>query len=88
VDVSCKTKAETLPPQRPVDYAIVLEPSYSLRYGQIYNILEFELKMLNVYIETNVANGFIKRSSTPAAAPILIPKEKDGVLRLCLNIGH
>jgi len=40
----------------------------------------------------NLANGFIQRSSSPAAAPILFAKKKDGGLRLCvdywaLNLG-
>jgi len=82
VEVFSKTKAETLPPHRPVDHAIDLEPGYKLPYGGIYNPSEFELKTLKAYIETNLANGFIQRSSSPAAAPILFAKRKDGGLRL------
>jgi len=44
---------------------------------------EVELKILNAYIETNLANGFIQRSS-PAAAPIRFAK-KDGGLGLCVD---
>jgi hypothetical protein len=36
------------------------------------------------YTEANVPNGFILRSS-PAAAPILFAKKKDGGLRLCVD---
>jgi hypothetical protein len=36
------------------------------------------------YIEANVTNGFIQRLS-PAAAPILFAKKKDGGLRLCVD---
>ena len=36
------------------------------------------------YIEANVTNGFIQRSS-PAAAPISFAKQKDGGLRLCVD---
>jgi hypothetical protein len=36
---------------------------------QIYNLSKFELKTLNTYIATNLANGFIQRSSSPAEAP-------------------
>jgi len=92
VEVFSKTKAETLPPHRPVDHAIDLEPGYKLPYGRIYNPSEFELKTVKAYIETNLANGFIQRSSSAAAAPILFGKKKDGGLRLCvdyraLNLG-
>jgi hypothetical protein len=45
---------------------------------------EVELKILNTYIETNLANGFIQRSS-PAPAPILCAKKNDGRLRLCVD---
>jgi len=82
VEVFSKTKAETLPPHRSTDHAIDLEPGYNLPYGRIYNLSEFELRTLKAYIEVNLANGFIQRSSSPAAAPILFAKKKDGGLRL------
>ena len=92
VDVFGKDRAETLAPHWPIDHAIDLEPGYKLPYGRIYNLSEFELKTLKAYIETNLASGFIQRSSSPAAAPILFAKKKDGGLRLCvdyraLNLG-
>jgi hypothetical protein len=62
VEVFSKVKAETLPPHRPTDHAIDLEPGYKLPYGRIYNLSEFELKTLKAYIETNLASGFIQRS--------------------------
>jgi hypothetical protein len=43
------------------------------------------LKTLKIYIESNIANGVIQRSVSPGAAPILIAKEKDGGLRLCVD---
>jgi hypothetical protein len=85
VEVFSKAKAETLPPHRSTDHAIDLEPGYNLPYGRIYNLSEFELSTLKAYIEANLANGFIQRSSSPAAAPILFAKMKDGGLRLCVN---
>ena len=82
VEVFSKDKAETLPPHRSTDHAIDLEPGYNLAYGRIYHLSEFELRTLKAYIEANLANGFIQRSSSPAAAPILFAKKKDGGLRL------
>jgi len=92
VEVFSKTNAEALLPHQPVDHAIDLEPGYKLPYGQIYNLLEFELKRLKAYIETNLANGCIQQPVSPAAVLILFAKKKDGGLRLCvvyraLNIG-
>jgi hypothetical protein len=85
VDVFSETKVETLPPHRSTDHAIDLEPGYNLPYGRIYNLSEFELRTLKAYIEANLANGFIQRSSSPAAAPILFAKKMDGGLRLCVD---
>jgi hypothetical protein len=78
VEVLSKTKVETLPPHRSADHAISLEPGNNLPYGRIYNLLEFKLRMLKADIKANLANGFIQRSSSPAAAPILFAKEMDG----------
>jgi len=85
VEVFSKTKADTLAPHRSIDHAIDLEPGCEIPYGRIYNLSEVELKTLKAYIETNLANGFIQRSSSPAAAPILFAKKKDGGLRLCVD---
>jgi len=70
VDVFSKTKAETLPPHRPIDHVIDLKPGNKLPYRRIYNLSEVELQTPKAYIETHLANGFIQRSSSPAAAPI------------------
>jgi hypothetical protein len=92
MEVFSKKNAETLTPHRQIDHAIDLEPDYKLPYERIYNLSEFELKTLRAYIETNVANGCIQRSSSLAAAPIMFGKKKDGGLWLCvdyraLNLG-
>ena len=41
--------------------------------------------MLKTYIKTNLANGFIRPSKSPAGAPILFDKKPDGSLRLCVD---
>jgi hypothetical protein len=81
-----KAKAETLPLHQSIDHAIEFEPGYSLPYRRIYNLLEFELRTLKAYIKANQSNGFIHRSSMPAAAPTLFEKKMDGELRLFLTI--
>jgi hypothetical protein len=77
VEVFSKDKAETLPPHGSTDHAIDFEPGDNLPYRQIYNLSEIELRILKAYIEANLANGFIQRSSVPAAAPIVFAKKKD-----------
>jgi len=85
VAVFSKAKSETLAPHRSIDHAIDLEQGFKLPYGRIYTLSDFELRTLKAYIETNLANGFIQRSSSSAAAPILFAKKKDGGLQLCVD---
>jgi hypothetical protein len=84
-EVFRKEKAQTLPPHRSTDHVIDLESGYYLPYGRINNQSEFELRTLKAYIEANRANGFIQRLSSPAAAPILFAKNKDGGLRVLVD---
>jgi hypothetical protein len=74
-----------LPPHRSTEHAIDLGPGTKLPYGPIYSLYETEPKTLKAYIETNLAHGFVQRSSSPAASPILFVKKKDGSLRLCAD---
>ena len=85
-DVFSKADAEVLPPHREsVDHSIDLEPGIKLPFGRVYNMSESELKALKAYIDEHLANGFIQRSTSPAASPILFVKKKDGSLRLCVD---
>ena len=43
------------------------------------------METLKAYIETNLANGFIRPSKSPAGAPILFDRKSDGSLRLCVD---
>jgi len=74
VEVFSKENVETLPPHRSTNHAIELETGYNLLYERIYNLLEFELRTLKAYIEANLANGFIQRSSSLVAVPVLFAK--------------
>ena len=44
-----------------------------------------ELETLKAYIETNLANRFIRPSNSPANAPILFDRKSDGSCRLCVD---
>lgn len=54
-------------------------------YGPIYTLGPVELETFKTYIKTNLANGFIKPSTSPAGAPILFIRTKDRSLRLCVD---
>ena len=54
-------------------------------YSPIYSLGPVELETLKTYIETNLANGFIRPSKLPAGALILFLRKKDGGFQLCID---
>ena len=67
------------------DYAIKLVDGQQLLYRPIYSLGPVELKTLKAYIETNLANGFIRPSMSPADTPILFDRKSNGSFRLCVD---
>jgi len=47
--------------------------------------LEPKLQALRDYLTENLAKGFVQHSKSPAGAPILFVKKKDGSFRLCVD---
>ena len=84
-DVFAQGEADILPPHRPYDHSIDLEPNTNPPYGPIYSLSETELHALRNYLDDNLRKGFIRPSNSPAGAPILFAKKKDGSLRLCVD---
>ncbi len=54
-------------------------------WGPIYNLSEKELETLRSYLETQLKQGSIRPSTSPAEAPIFFVPKKDGTLRLCVD---
>lgn len=77
--------AELSEPTGIKDHAIDLLDGKQPSYGPIYSLGPVELETLKTYIETNLADGFIRPSMSPAGAPILLVKKDDGTLRLCVD---
>ena len=67
------------------NHAIELVKSQQPLYRPIYSLGPVKLEILKAYIETNLANGFIRPSKSPAGAPILFDRKSDGSLRLCVD---
>ena len=84
-NVFSKTAAASLPPHRPYDHTIDLEEGATPPYGPIYSMSETELKALREHLDDALGKGFIRPSNSPAGAPILFVKKKDGSLQLCVN---
>ena len=67
------------------EHAIELEEGKQPPFGPIYSLGPVELETLKTYIETNLANGFIRPSKFPAGAPILFDRKPDGSLRFYVD---
>ena len=81
-------EAEKLPPHRGpgVDHKIELEPKDSQPpWGPLYSMSRGELLVLRKELTSLLEKGFIRVSSSPAAAPVLFAKKPGGGLRLCID---
>ena len=67
------------------EHAIKLKEDKQPPFGPIYSLGPVELEMLKTYIETNLANGFIRPSKSPIGTSILFDRKPDGSLRLCMD---
>ena len=85
-DVFSKKSAKILPKRTSINkHAIKLVDDKQPPYGPIYSLDPVELKTLKSYIETNLANGFIQPSKSPASAPIFFVQKPNGSLRFCVD---
>ena len=85
-NIFLEEKASILPEAIELNlHAIKLQEGQQPLYGPIYSLGPVELETLKTYIETNLANGFIRPSKSPAGAPILFVGKPDGSLRLCVD---
>ena len=72
-----------------IEHAIELEEGKQLPLSPIYSLRPVELETLKTYIKTNLANGFIQPSKSPARAFILFDRKPDRNLRLYVDYrGH
>ena len=79
-DVFKKKNVYLLLEHRPYDCPIDLQEGSCPPFGPIYGLSEPELEALHVYLDENLTKGFIQPSKSPARAPILFVKKKDGSL--------
>src|SRR5882672_6267352 len=54
----------------------------------IYPLSGTELGLLHKFLDDMLGKGFIRLSQSPAGAPVLFAKKKDGTLRLCVDFRN
>ncbi|GJP80063.1 hypothetical protein CLOP_g10298 [Closterium sp. NIES-67] len=74
-----------LPPERPQDHKIELEPGAQPTARTQWRLTQPELQELRNQLDYLLAKGFIRPSTSPFAAPILFTPKKDGGLRMCTD---
>ena len=77
--------ANELPPQQEgVDHAIETEPS-KVSSPKIYGLTRTETEAVKAYIEEMMGKGYIRPSTSPYAALVLVVKKLGGGLRICVD---
>ncbi|KAI0992119.1 hypothetical protein K3495_g16067, partial [Podosphaera aphanis] len=85
LDVFDRKQANLLPPHRPWDHPIDLQPGTIPPASRPYSMNQKELKALREYLDQELSKGFIRISRSPAAAPVLFVKKPNGDLRFCID---
>ncbi|GKG49893.1 hypothetical protein Tco_0518667, partial [Tanacetum coccineum] len=74
-----------LPPARQVEFQIDLIPGVAPVAWAPYRLAPFEMKELSEQLKELSDKGFIRPSSSPWDAPVLLVKKKDGSFRMCID---
>ncbi|KAI7967522.1 hypothetical protein MJO29_000799 [Puccinia striiformis f. sp. tritici] len=75
----------TLPPHRPMDISIKLREGAVHPFGGLYNLSVVEMAQLKEYVDENLSKGFIRVSSSQAAAPIFFVRVPGKKPRPCVD---
>jgi hypothetical protein len=74
-----------LPPDRDVEFVINLVPGTALIAQSPYRMVEVELKLLKVELDSLLEKGFIRPSASPWGSPALCVPKKDETQCLCVD---
>jgi transposase InsO family protein len=87
LDVCEKEASDMLPEHRSYDHYIDLEGNDPKRLGytSLRNHSAQELEAIKTFITENLSKDFIRASTAPFAAPVLIVKKPHGGLRMCVD---
>ena len=74
-----------LPPHRVVDFGIELHPGTTTISMTPHRMAPVELQELRVQLQELLDKGFIRPSTSPWGASVLVAKKKGKTLRLCIG---
>ena len=74
-----------LPKHQPWDHEIKLIPGSKPTFVPLYPLSEKQLRFQKKYLDDNLAKGFIRKSQSQVAYPMLFVPKKDGELRPCVD---
>ena len=78
-------ESETIPQRQTFDHAINLKEGAEPPWGLVYPMSQYQLNILNTYLDEMLAQGKITHSQLLAGAPILFVPKPDGDLRVCVD---
>ncbi|USP74003.1 retrotransposon nucleocapsid protein [Curvularia clavata] len=84
-DLASEEDAKCLAEHGPHDLVISLKEGTTPPHQPLYGLSKSELALLRDYLREYLARGWIRHSKSPAGAPILFAKKKDGTMRLCVD---
>lgn len=87
LDVFSKHKADQLPPQRPYDCDIDLNPGSSILRVRVYPLSLPETKAMSEYVAENLQKGFIRNVFSLAKAGFSLWRRKMVLFVLVLVTG-
>ena len=85
IEVWNPSRANELPPNRSVDHTVKLTAGAIPPAKKAYGMSRDQALVVKEYIDEMLGKGFIRPSSSPYAAPVLIVKKPDGGLRVCID---
>ena len=85
IELFSPQKTNKLLPHKPYDHKIKFIKSKQPGYGFLYSMSQGELQVLKKFFDENLAKGFIKANSFPAAVFVLFVRKSGRGLRLYLN---
>ncbi|WVZ80901.1 LOW QUALITY PROTEIN: hypothetical protein U9M48_028338 [Paspalum notatum var. saurae] len=74
-----------MPSERDIEFSIELVPGTAPIYKKAYRIAGVELLEVKKQIDELLEKGFIRKSTSRWASPVLLTEKKDGTLRMCVD---